>query len=163
VCIIRVHFVLRSSVLLYVFLQYANAGPASEIDAKCVECDVEGGTVRAYPLTNIFEATCNLARHTGGGQRPCRLTRTSKGSLAPMREFQGRPAGLMAAWLKAGCRQEVVSREDHQNPFLISLISHEDRVIGREAIMATLNGDVLCSCERAPRPGEPTEPEGYWC
>ena len=113
------------------------------------------GKISFYRGSGNFECVCLRENHNGG----CRLTRTSKPSCRAGREGQGRPLGLMAAWLL--CDLEIGSRAEHTNPFLVlGVISKEKRVEGRRRLRALPSGAALEACERPLRDDEPgSEPE----
>ena len=117
-------------------------------------CEFKWGKISYYANKN-FECVCNHPRHVVDGQR-CRLTRTSDAS--DTMAAQGRPLGLMAAWLTHADRSE--ERVDHRNPFCILAFSVEERQHAREALALVVGSAALFACERERRPDEPLEPSG---
>ena len=69
-----------------------------------------------------FEAVCRRAHHNEHGGR-CRLTRSSCESRDEDRRSQGRPLGLMTAWLLrcdgADGSIECASKEEHESMFFV--------------------------------------------
>ena len=87
----------------------------------------EHGYIVYYSALFLFEATCNRnAEHT---ECRCRLTRTSLESDVVGREAQGRPLGLLAAWLLDDID---VTRHEHVDLFYIYGITFPQRLVGRE-------------------------------
>ena len=107
-----------------------------------------------------FEAVCRREHHESIHR--CRLTRTSFGSDDTPE--QGRPLGLLMAWLiwheDVGVA-EPSDRDEHLCIFNIFALRHDVRVRAREALATIDGGVLLLSKERRRRPGEPDEPEGF--
>lgn len=119
-----------------------------------------GGKVIFYPdkrdpSKGRFEATCgNIEAHGAA----CRLTRAShapKNALA--HPAQGRPLGLMAAWLAHSFYPSVETQTDHAA--MLALLSHDLRASSRAELVLEENGEALAACERPRREGENDEPE----
>ena len=112
------------------------------------------GKIAYYVHDHRFEAQCNC-------HKKCRLTRTSRGSLLASKQGQGRPLGLLAAWLMlTHGPAPPASKDEHRDPFLIALISHEDRRAARRILKSSVDGRALLSFERESRSEEATsEPE----
>jgi hypothetical protein len=128
------------------------AAPSAPIERNRSEVSVKfaGGTITWYKSSNTLVAYCGPH-----GQR-CRLTRTANSS--PKKLPQGRPIGLLAAWLKMGCG---ISSGDH-NLMRFLTFSHADRICARNELVTSTQADLelLLSKERKPRDGEGDEPEG---
>ena len=85
------------------------------------------------------------------------MRRTSR--VADAIPAQGRPVGLLAAWLSDVVTESCFDHPSHISPFLLALCSLEKRQAAR-AFVATLPGGMeLLAFERKPRTGEDTEPE----
>lgn len=107
------------------------------------------GFIAYYDKGKRFQATCTQQGHVR-----CRLTRTSNESAS--RGAQGRPVGLMAAWLGHKC-----GPDEHRNPFLVHSFGHGDRLAARRLLRQAPGGDALQACERVRRADEAdSEPEG---
>jgi hypothetical protein len=127
-------------------------------DAGLEKTKYRGGHITYYPNKGgkeggRFQCCCpNVAGH---GNR-CRITRTS---LASARHWinpeQGRPLGVMAAWLASSF--EVETAEEHG--LFASLLSYADRAEHRGQLMLEDNGVALSRWERPLWPDEPAEPE----
>ena len=131
------------------------AAPGPEIAAGGREAahltkDVEGGYITVYLADNRMVAHCR--RH---GPRECRLTRGLQASAAASRRAQGRPLGLLLAWLR--CCDEFADAAEHKGhrPFP----SHEARLAARTAFAAEADSEAWFAVERPRREGEGLEPE----
>lgn len=118
--------------------------------------ELHGGFITYYPETTKskarFQANCGNPAH---GR--CRLTRAAVGhQRGGQRQAQGRPLGLMAAWLAAGISGMCSSKEDHDA--CIVFLHLEERAASRQELLLSPNGAALASCERERRRGEPEEP-----
>jgi hypothetical protein len=82
----------------------------------------------------------------------CRLTRAAYGSSLRARSAQGRPLGLLMAYLLL---PDPLVKELHMDMAEITL---EQRVAAREYLEGRPNAHVLFEKERPRRPGEPAEP-----
>jgi hypothetical protein len=124
------------------------SAPASSAAAK-VPGDafawVPGGKITFYDNKKSFEAVCSNPAH---GR--CVMTRTILPRLT--KPSQGRPLGLMSAWLAAG--PAAPNKETHW----LFLPSHDARVEHRHGLMGTGGGPALVECERPLREGEIAEP-----
>lgn len=118
-----------------------------------------GGSITFYPDKDAadkgrFQAVCgNIAEH---GNR-CRLTRTKhEPKNADRTPAQGRPLGLLAAWLELSHAPNVDTSADHlANACLINTAA---RQAARGRLMMQESGALLAACERARREGEDDEP-----
>ena len=126
------------------------------IDREVAELriDVPGGYLKYHRKTQQIVAHCQ--RH---GDRMCRLTRTVKGAGGRARAGQGRPLGLLCAWLQAGDKAELDSSEEHKQFSTISPISVEERMIARAEFTALPGHEQWLAIERPPRDEEDLEPE----
>ena len=102
------------------------------------------GAIKYYISTGDFVSTCLRPGH---GSK-CRLTRTSRPNAR--RVAQGRPLGLLFAWLQLPATDQ--QSHLHLRPSL------EERVAGRAALTALPSGDSLQDLERDLRMGEGAEP-----
>ena len=100
-----------------------------------------------------FQATCRCRDHGYS----CKLSRTSQPSRAIV--GQGRPIGLMGAWLTVELVEMCSDHEAHISPFALAVLSVEKRRVARRLIMSLPGGPLLCSYERDLADGEPDEPE----
>ena len=86
------------------------------------------------------------------------MTRSVVGSTARGRVGQGRPLGLVLAWLACGDQDEYDSVELH-NPRAAAFPSFEDRMLAR-AELSTMPGSAdWLALERHPTAEEDAEPE----
>eukprot|EP00971_Amphidinium_carterae_P344380 6484745-Amphidinium_carterae.2 len=110
------------------------------------ECHVvtAHGSLKFYTSTNQFVAECIQEGHG-----KCRLTRSALPN--PNRPAQGRPLGLLCAWLQKPC----CDRDVH----LVLRLSFAERCLAREQIAAFPEGANLLGSERLLREGEGVEPE----
>lgn len=69
---------------------------------------------------------------------------------------QGRPLGLLAAWLAVA--EMVGTRAEHEA--LVAFLTYEERATRREEMLATDGGEDVAQWERTPPAGEGQEPEG---
>ena len=100
-----------------------------------------------------FSATCGDAKH---GRR-CRLERTCLANkTVPRYAAQGRPLGLLAAWLRHSQSEE--SQADHMAS--VALFGKDRRAACRAELLLEPRAQDLASEEREKRPGEDDEPEG---
>ncbi len=109
---------------------------------------LDGGSVAWHVTTNRFEARCNDPAH---GDR-CRLTRSSLASKRPNARAQGRPLGLLSAWLSQGLA--AASRAAHT-----SNISYDEREFAKEDFKTVQGGLEMLARERKKRSDEESEPE----
>lgn len=139
----------------------AQAGRASRHSGSAqVTVFLAHGKLSYYPHDQRFEAVCR--RHqaapdvaTGSSGVLCRLTRTGRANAR--RPAQGRPCGLMMAWLHVAA--EVADRTCHCDAFFVGSISREARRAARAMLSELPNGALLLQCERALRAGEDSEPD----
>jgi hypothetical protein len=114
------------------------------------------GKITFYPSDKRFEAVCRV--HQIAGDRLCRLTRS--GLANPRRSTQGRPLGLMLAWLEDP-EHMPLERDEHVKPLHVkTAYAHGLRSLHRGRIAGMLNGTLMLSKERPQRPDEASEPEG---
>lgn len=137
----------------------ALAAPAAGVQrprgAKHCEVSVLGGIVRYYAGYKSMVAHCDNPKHG----KNCRLTRNTSGSNRLGREGQGRPPGLLLAWLRAGGGHDVASAKEHLH---LPQPSLAERQQAREAARALFSGatwHALSACERPRRSGEGEEPD----
>jgi hypothetical protein len=102
-------------------LELARRGRRQPADAVV---EVVSGTIKLYQRTHRMVAECN--RHPA-----CFLTRTTLGSAVPARFGQGRPLGLLVAWLEM-CL-DGLSRFEHVHHFTPSA---EERFVVRGIVEA---------------------------
>ena len=110
------------------------------------------GSIKFYEKLNCFVAECTCPGH---GRR--RLTRKSIAHSHTSRSAQGRPLGLLAAWLKAASTYS--SQADHSNPFVACSFSLAERASSRRELRSQPGYAALATCERPSRGGEGEEPE----
>ena len=128
-------------------------------EAGLSACRFYSGAITFYPSKTTagagrFQANCGQPELHG---RRCRLTRTCAAAVRRNgNQAQGRPLGLLAAWLQAGALLETA--EEHAAA--VGGLRREDRQAARLELLATENGPELAEHERPARPGEPDEPEG---
>lgn len=127
------------------------AQPVARRPRADFELQVPGGTLRYYEGTNSVVAHC--FRH---GSQECRLTRTMNASTARGRAGQGRPIGLLCAWLEAGMDPALRTAEAHKQmrPFP----TFEQRRQARASVASVLGIQSFFDRERPPRPDEGAEP-----
>ena len=114
------------------------------------------GRISYYSSTKRFYAVC-LAHHDRG----CVMTRTAR----PMQsekgnKCQGRPLGLLVAWLHQAAAPISCTFESHRCKLARKAISHDTRLEARQLLSLTVEGLELLSKERVRRIGEPEEPLG---
>ena len=107
-----------------------------------------GGYVQYYHKLDQFVAYCT---HEAHGR--CVLTRSS---VAGSRRGQGRPLGLLCAWLEMGTTESCQTKADHMNRKRWP--DHSARVAARNRILSEHGGNELLSSERPPTEGEGDEP-----
>ena len=114
------------------------------------------GWIAYYPLDQRFQATCGVCPPKPSGAK-CRLTRTAHASAS--RPAQGRPLGLMWAWLDHGPTVSATGF-DHTDRYFVRLSFPKDvREAARETCHGQPLGAQLQSCERPRRDGEGPEPD----
>jgi hypothetical protein len=131
-----------------------HAGPrlSGSREAHMCSAHLAHGSIRLYEKLNCFVAEC-----TYPGHGRCRLTRKSTAHCNPSRYAQGRPLGLLAAWLKAA--PSYTSQAEHSNPFVACSFTFAERVSSRGELSAQPGYAALAMCERPSRDGEGEEPE----
>ena len=136
---------------------------ADDLHREEALCTVDlGGDTLIYYRDRRFVAVCRRDAH----QLPnrCRLERSAEGSGYPSRSAQGRPLGLMAAWLlycnenDAGVSCE--NKEEHISLFFLCCLDHATRMRARRHILTLPGGAQLAAYERPRRLAqlEPEEP-----
>lgn len=121
------------------------------------------GKLKYYYKTKVFVAECNRAEHAIelnalGRPMKCHLTKGATASRCAGRGGQGRPLGLLMAWL---CDDSAhMSRHEHVREAPL-VYSRAARTQARAALsgMGSPIVAALLAAERAPRDGEETEPE----
>lgn len=123
--------------------------------------DFCGGRITFYPDKNDptkgrFQANCgNVEKHG----KLCRLTRTCNLPVRPEAyPHQGRPLGLLAAWLRVAFDQGVDDASDHLAR--VHSLGFDERQLARVELLAEPSGEDLAGCERPQRDDESEEPEG---
>ena len=109
--------------------------------------EVPGGLLTYYGARRFFTATCRNPDH---GR--CVLSRTAE---AGRRGAQGRPLGLLTAWLYLG--QDLPTKEDHFNRLFFP--NHAVRSFHRAELQAMPGADDLLQHERGQEVGEAPEPD----
>lgn len=111
---------------------------------------VPGGKIHYYPKGNFMTAECACPSHG-----KCVLTRSCKSGGD---RFQGRPLGLLLAWLKKGLLLYGGAKEEHWDP--LTWPSFEERSAARDAFQASASAEAveLLRLERKPIAGEGVEP-----
>ena len=118
------------------------------------EVYIGSGVIRLYKSQGVFEATCSGDNHTR-----CRLTRMRHGN--PAFPDQGRPLGLLAAWLLCGDIGIASNEVEHHDDLVFALFDFDERVRCRALLHIRANSNVLFNAERAQRDDEPNpEPRG---
>ena len=117
-----------------------------------------GGTITWYPPTRTqgarYQANCPNAKHGD-----CNMTKSAhgfRGRMRPDREPQGRPLGLIAAWM--GATDLWTTKDDHKA--YEGVITRASREAARARLQVEPDGPEMLRTERKQRPGEPEEPEG---
>lgn len=119
------------------------------------------GRITFYPHDSRFEAVCRF--HQPDPEAPvrlklCRLTRSALPN--PRKKAQGRPLGLIMAWLEDDARRPE-TRDDHCTPLFVNVTyDRQCRRMHRHQLRSLNNGEALLACERALGEGEDSEPEG---
>lgn len=115
---------------------------------------LEFGSIRFYFSRLEMVAHCGNPAH---GKR-CRLSRSVQASAATSRIGQGRPVGLLGAWLMAGQQdQNLTTHEAHVR--MRPLPDLDSRRSARLLVAGRPDGLELLAFERPQRDGEPEEPE----
>lgn len=135
------------------------AAPGAPVDRGMgEEIGVPGGYLRYYKKGNMIVAHC--IRH---GDRDCRLTRTCNASTAKGRAGQGRPLGLMAAWLLAAHDADPDTADGHKSREFLKTIqtadSYQVRADARESLGAIEGIEEWFALERAQLESEEAEPK----
>ena len=109
------------------------------------------GDIRYNPLSESFIAVCKQPGH--GDCRRSRTCRAAK-TLTERSAGQGRPLGLLTAWLDTGSRHGTA--DGHKAN--ITKITREDRLRARAAFQAQPDAQLVTVFERDRREGEAEEP-----
>ena len=113
--------------------------------------EFEHGRIRFYEGQGMV-ATC--LRHG----RHCRMTRQVTASRVAGREGQGRPLGMLAAWVARGTLPEFDSMELHVGMVKYGpLPDHEERRLARESLAGLPDLDWFLGMERPRRDDEEDE------
>ena len=123
------------------------ADPGPSRSRADLEMRVEGGVIRFYGAAQRIVGHCE--HH---GERECRFTRTTMGSTLASRAGQGRPLGLVLAWLRCGCRDDLPTAASHKA--MRPMPSHADRLRAREEFAADPASEAWFAVERARREGD---------
>ena len=115
------------------------------LDGQIIRADLDVGRVTAYRTTCVMVAECNLPGHG-----KCHLTRKMLGGPRP---GQGRPLGLLLAWL-----HDPSTHFDSRAGQAWGRPSFEERMACRIAFAAAPGADAVLACEREPNPDEGDEP-----
>jgi hypothetical protein len=110
---------------------------------------VPGGVLRLYTASTTMVATC-----TKHGPK-CRLTRKYIGSNIANRVGQGRPIGLLCAWLVLGLHDDISVQVEHKN---LGLPGFGDRDAARASVIDLPELRPFFDLERLRRHGEHDEP-----
>ncbi len=118
--------------------------------------DTPDGKIRYYANTGTFTAAC--AAHN------CIITRSAKSSKkksknSGQQRIIRRPVGFLAAWLDAGLKADVTSKEGHLPMDLQLRLSLDWRVGQRALAKADPTGSTILAYEREILDGEQSEPE----
>ena len=115
------------------------------------QIDVPGGNLRFY--TKKQEIVAHCTEHS----EDCRKARTVKPSSAPSRSGQGRPIGLLVAWLNDpdshACAQGISAAHTRT-----SVPRYQDRLTAREAFNQIPGSSIFAQHERPRRANEDEEP-----
>ena len=116
-----------------------------------LEINVHGGTLKYYSNKRAIIAHCD--RH---GHHDCRLTRTLCAAKAAGRPGQGRPIGLLCAWLAAADHEDFDSPQLHVR--MKPLPEYEDRVLARAEFSTLSDAPGWLALERPLAAEEDDEP-----
>ena len=129
------------------------------LDHSLASVDLHGGKIAYYPDKGLaskgrFQATCGQKDKHGPR---CRLTRTSNVAANPnSKPAQGRPLGLMAAWL--GAAEAADTFEEHAAS--VGFLDFHQRSLARQELELAPGSQDLLDCERPQRGDEGPEPVG---
>ena len=124
--------------------------PAGRAVAATLDIDVPHGYLKYYAKTDIVVAHCLFH-----GDRMCRMTRSLKASRVKARAGQGRPLGLMLAWLGGVGHAEDDSMEAHKK----YMPAFDERAAARTDFEMVDGHEEWLALERPARAGEANEPE----
>lgn len=113
------------------------------------------GVIKYDFRSKTFVAECLCPDHH---EPKCHLTRQASGSALASRSWQGRPLGLLLAWLHDS--PDGLTRHEHVHTFpaVVPLDQRHMRRVELEAMDSDL-ARALLQHERPRREGEPAEPE----
>jgi len=131
--------------------QAGDFGPREEAEATVSFAE---GKITFYRKGTRFQAQCFLHGPS------CRLSRTGKPpAVGSSRRGQGRPVGLMSAWLQIGAQPELTDKVDHCATLLVVGITRAQRVEGRNRVRTATGGLATMQGERPKAEGEDSEPD----
>ena len=116
------------------------------------------GDLRFNAEASHIVAVCSNPKH--GALGDCRRIRTvnaAAGRTVSFNPNQGRPIGLLSAWLKASLSYDTA--EEHKSSMALRMISREDRIQARAEFMQEANAAFIAESERERFEGEPEEPD----
>ena len=132
--------------------------PCREAHATTLVVFREYGDIRYNAEAGHIVAICNNPNH--GAHGDCRKIRTVKGPVGRTALFnphQGRPLGLLSAWLKVGSVYETA--EDHKSGRVLTGLTREQRARARSEFMQESDSALISQFERACVGDEPEEPD----
>jgi hypothetical protein len=117
------------------------------------QASVLGGVIRYYEKSRTFVASCDAHGFK------CRWTRSAKKSNVSGRGGQGRPLGLLVAWLGSDhfCGREFASREKHCS--MDPPPNRDQRRLARDAARTVADMAPLFAAERTPECSDDDEPD----
>jgi hypothetical protein len=126
---------------------------------------VPGGSIVQDYGRKSLDAHCSIPEHHHP-TNPCRLNRTALAASRGRETAQGRPIGLLLAWLAAG--EHRPSRDGHHKMSIakhrcaedIAMLSFDRRLELRQWAQEQPDLASLLALERVRRDGEGVEPEG---
>jgi hypothetical protein len=109
------------------------------------------GELRFNQAQRTIIAVCSCAQHAPD----CRKSRTVVESLLGARMGQGRPVGLLVAWLMDGPDHQDKASHNHRS---VQSLTHDQRIAARSHFTQLPLSHQLLSYERHQRPNEDDEP-----
>ena len=119
----------------------AAAAKAATRDAAELVVQLPSGDIRYYRKGNHFVATCRCEKHQ---DQDVSCSRKRTANPPRNRSGQGRPLGLLAAWLEAGPQLDSQAAHVHMQED----ISFEQRKAARARLLALPNAQRLLEFER---------------
>ena len=113
--------------------------------------ELEHGSIRFYPKSNVMQAFCRCAGHLDD----CRKGRTTVAS--EKREFQKRPLGYLASWLQDAA--DYSDKASHCHLYVPPSFAKRQRA--REYFLTLPGAADFAAHERPRQPGEPAEPATF--